>query len=745
MNHQTAARRIIKLRLEIDRIRYAYHVLDKPIVSDAVKDSLQHELVQLEEQFPDLITPDSPTQRVAGAPAKRFAKVTHLERMLSLNDVFSPDELLDWEERLTKLVSADRLKTSGYYTELKLDGLAVSLEYENGVFVRGSTRGDGYVGEDVTTNLRTIEAIPLSLSDQRSAISDQELRRMTEDAIKDRLEVRGEVYLPTAVFEATNQRRAKQGEPLYINPRNAAAGALRQLDPRLTAGRQLAFYAYDIATKHGQKTHAMTHALAQALGFPVNPHSQLCQTIAEVIAYKEQWEGKLRESLGYWIDGLVVVVNDLATFEELGVVGKAPRGMIAYKFAPEEVTTIIKDIIVQVGRTGALTPVAQLEPVFVGGTTVSRATLHNADEITRKDIRIGDTVVVRKAGDVIPEVKESLPKLRTGKEKKFAMPAKCPACGFPVVREEVGVRIKRSGNSDPSRRDRAEVDQRSGKSTSVTPTTYNQQPTTSSGAIHRCTNPDCFAQQFRQLGYFVSKSNFDISGLGPKILEQLVEESLVKDPADLFTLTEGDLVPLERFAETKAKNIVEAIAVRKVIDLHRFINALGIRNVGEETARDIASDIAKSEIRNPKSEVMSGKRFVEIVTAKTGENWQQIPDIGPVVAQSLFDYFHNPRKLELLRKLRDVGIELMAPKIRQSSGKLADKTIVLTGELVSLTRDQAKAKIRLLGGEVSESVSKKTNFVVVGENPGSKADKAQQLGLPILSESAFIDLLGKEE
>lgn len=698
-SHRAVAKRIAKLRAEIDRIRYAYHVLDQSIVSDAVKDSLQHELQQLEQEFPDLMKPDSPTQRVAGKPSDRFAKVSHAVPMLSLVDIFAPDELAAWHQRLARFVSSDQLEKSGWFVELKMDGLAMALRYNQGQFVQGSTRGNGSVGEDVTANLRTIEAIPLSIDAAASLNrADPTVRDLVQDALVGELEVRGEVYLPLAAFEAMNREQERHHQPKFANPRNAAAGAVRQLDPRITARRKLSFIAWDVVTRHGQATHEQVHLLAQALGFPNNPHNRLCRSLTEVQAFHDHWAVS-RKKLPYWTDGMVVVVNDIRLFEELGVVGKAPRGMIAYKFAPEEVTTVIEDILLQVGRTGSLTPVAKLKPIFIAGTTVSRATLHNADEIARKDIRIGDTVVIRKAGDIIPEVKESLKNLRTGKEKIFKMPNVCPVCGSPVRKELVG-----NGRA-------------------------------AAGAIHRCTNPNCFAQQFRQLQYFVSRSGFDVLGLGPKILEQLVEDSLVKDPADLFSLKEGDLEPLERFAETKAKNIVASIAARKQIDLARFINALGIRNVGEETARDVAYLLGGSQRH------VTVQEIVKQAKGKTIVDWQAIPDVGPIVAASLYEYFHNPRKQELLVKLAEVGLDLTV-SLRTDAGPLQGKTFVLTGELTGLTRDQAKEKIRLLGGSVSESVSTKTSYLVVGKEPGSKYAKAQRLGVPILSEGQLLDLLG---
>lgn len=707
--HQEAAARIAKLRAEIDRIRYAYHVLDQSPVSDEVKDSLQHELAQLEDQFPDLVTSDSPTQRVAGTPSKKFTKVHHDVPMLSLNDVFTYEELEEWERRIAKLVGAERLASVGYYTELKMDGLAVSLEYEDGIFIRGSTRGDGRVGEDVTANLRTVEAIPLRLdaAEARARMAklypkDKRQLALIERALRGRLEVRGEVYMPVAVLEQINHEQEQQGLPKFVNPRNAAAGAIRQLDSRITARRHLSFSAYDVPTDCGQVTHEQSHQLAQALGFPTNSANARQARLQDVRRYLDRWATG-REKLPYWTDGVVIVVNDLRLFTELGVVGKAPRGMIAYKFAPEEATTVVDDIVIQVGRTGALTPVAKLRPVFVGGTTVSRATLHNADEIQRKDIRIGDTVVVRKAGDVIPEVKEALVNLRPPTARAFVMPRHCPICGSPVTREMVGK---------------------------------------DEGAVTRCTNRECFAQQFRQLQFFVSRPAFDITGLGPKILEQLIAESLVKDPADLFELTEGDLAPLERFAETKAKNIIEAIAARRRVPLARFIHALGIRNVGEETARDVAVFLRTRLLEGDRGAVTKNPGEVYAVAHRlTPEDWQALPDVGPVVAQSLDQYFHLSATEQLLKKMDGLGIRIELPPAQATGGPLVGQSFVLTGELQSMTRDEAKSKIRALGGDPSESVSRKTTYLVKGENPGSKFDKAQELGVTILDEAAFRRLI----
>lgn len=568
MNKFEVKQRIEKLRAIVDRNRYAYHVLDKPLVSDAVDDSLKHELQTLEEQFPEFITSDSPTQRVGGEPLSKFAKVVHTQPMLSLTDVFSPKEAKQWEDRISKIVPSGWKKD--YYAELKLDGLAVSLEYHNGVFVRGTTRGDGLIGEDVTENLKTIETIPLRLWQPELALKelrnrykqnknfqpiDQKLSSLfaiAKKAMKGRFEVRGEVYMLAKDLEKLNNERKKHNLPLFANPRNVAAGSIRQLDPKLTASRPLKFSAYDAITDLGQKTHEGAHLIALLLGLAVNLANRWCKNLDEVIAFHEHWS-KHRDSLPYWIDGIVVVVNDLSVFRSMGVIGKSPRGMMAFKFSAEEATTRLVDIIVQVGRQGTLTPVAILEPVQVAGTTVSRATLHNENEIHRKDVRIGDTVIVQKAGDVIPEVVRSIKELRIGKEKQFHMPKSCPVCGKPVERVEIA----------------------NGKNRIA-------------GAAHVCTNPKCPAKDRRRLYHFVGKHGFDMAGLGPKIINRLLDEGLIQDAADLFDLKEGDISYLERFAEKSSENLIKTIQEHKQVELWRFFHALGIRHVGEETARDLA-------------------------------------------------------------------------------------------------------------------------------------------------------------
>lgn len=663
MTKEEARQRIEQLKKEIDKIRYAYHVLDKQIVSDAVKDSLQHELQELEAKYPEFITPDSPTQRVGGKPLDKFKKVKHSVWMLSLTDAFSVEEMKAWQDRIARFINLSP-DSFDYYAELKMDGLAVSLVYENGLLKYGATRGDGITGEDVTQNLKTIEAIPLKIPTSLSKT----------------IEVRGEAFMTLKAFEEVNKEQEKKGEPKFANPRNAAAGSIRQLDPKVTASRKLSFYAYDLITDLGQKTHQQAHEIMKELGFPTNPHNQYCKNLDEVIAYHEKW-AKKRQELPYWTDGIVVVVNNLELLKKLGVVGKAPRGMIAYKFPPEEATTVVEDIIVQVGRTGALTPVAVLRPVLVAGSTISRATLHNEDEIRRKDVRIGDTVVVHKAGDVIPEVASVIKDMRTGKEKIFEMPKKCPVCGGPVVRPK-------------------------------------------GEAISRCINKKCFAQNFRRYTHFVSKSAFDITGLGPKILKKFIDEGLVKDPADLFSLTEGDISPLERFAEKSAKNIVESIQSRKKISLARFLYALGIRNVGEETAYDLAEYFGS----------------LEKIKKASLQEIEKVYDIGPVVARSIYEFFQDKENLKFIDRLLKAGVEIEEPE-KKGKRPLEGLTFVFTGGLKSLTREEAKNLVREAGGEVSESVSKKTSYVVVGAEPGSKYEKARALGVKIIGEEEFLKMV----
>ncbi|KKW14460.1 MAG: ligase protein [Parcubacteria group bacterium GW2011_GWC2_49_9] len=676
MNKHDAKARIEKLRREINHHRYLYHVLDKQEISDAALDSLKHELQQLEEQFPNLVTPDSPTQRVGGTPLGEFKKVRHAVRMLSLNDVFSAEETTSWVERIQKIVPG---RVLDFYGEVKMDGLAVSLLYRKGVLVRASTRGDGAIGEDVTQNIKTIEAIPLTLERGKGPGANAAL--VSRSILSD-IEVRGEVYMLKSVFEKLNADLKKVNMPVFANPRNAAAGSVRQLDSKVTVKRKLSFMAYDLVTDLGQKTHQESHGLLEALGFKAGTNNEYLNDVGAIERYHRQI-GKIRSKLPYWTDGIVVTVNSIATFRELGVVGKAPRGSIAYKYPAEQATTVVEDIQVQVGRTGALTPVAHLKPVRVAGSTVSRATLHNMDEIERLGVKIGDTVIVQKAGDIIPDVVQVLSKLRTGKERAYRMPGRCPVCKSPVVRKKGEV-------------------------------------------AYYCSNKSCYAQQHESLRHFVSRQAFDIDGLGPKILEQLARADLVKSSSDLFLLTEADLEPLERFAEKSAENLVKAIRASKDVSFARFIYSLGIRHVGEETAIALANHF---------------KTFDKLVDAPFDE-FDSISDVGGVVAKSIYEFFKEKDNRRLIDKLIGSGIHIQRVQpTAHNTGALAGKKIVVTGTLASLSREEAKERIRKAGGDWVTSVSKNTDYVVVGENPGSKYEKAKQLGVKVIDEKEFTELL----
>lgn len=680
LSKNEAEKRISKLREVVWDLNYHYYVLDNPKVSDASYDSLFRELVELEIKYPEFFDANSPSQKVGGEPVKKFKTVSHKHPMFSLNDAFDEAELKAWFDRDARLVGEESILKSGFYCELKMDGLAVSLIYRNGELDYALTRGDGKTGEDVTSNIKTIKSIPLRLrhdSKYFSLVKDKEV------------EIRGEVYMPTSSFEALNKERKNNNEALFANPRNAAAGSVRQLDPKISASRNLNFMGYSLIGIETE-THEEEHKIISDLGLPSNGHNKHCQTLDQIIKLWNDW-GKERPKLRYQIDGMVANINDEKLFKKLGVVGKAPRGAIAFKWAAEEVTTKVLDIIVQVGRTGTLTPVAHFDPVVVAGSTVSRATLHNQDEIDKKDIRIGDTVVIRKAGDVIPEVVKSIKDLRTGKEKKFVMPKRCPICG-------------------------GEVERKIGE------------------AAYRCLNKKCYAIKFKELTHFVSKKAFDIDGLGPKILEKLMTEGLIKDASDIFTLKIGDLEPLERFAEKSAQNAILSIDLARKIDLSRFIYALGIRNVGEETAIDIA-DIVSSKAEGEK---FKAERELSDISL---EEWQAVHDIGPVVAKSIFDYFNDEKNIDLIRRLIKNGVLIVLPKKIEKKGSVADKTFIFTGGLESMTRDDAKALVRKYGGNVTESVSTKVDYVVAGESTGSKYEKAKRLGVKIINEKEFLKLI----
>ena len=684
-SHALAAERIKKLRQEIEKYRYQYHVLNTLEMSEAALDSLKHELYTLEQQFPDLITFDSPTQRVAGTPLPGFKKVTHAVPMLSIEDSFSRKETEEWLARIKKLKPHAPFD---FYAELKMDGLAVSLVYENGVLATAVTRGDGRVGEDVTHNIRTIEAIPLVLRMQTG-----ERVRKAVATHRGRVEIRGEVYMTKTQFEKLNRHLKKKGEPLLANPRNASAGSIRQLDPKIAAERGLSFCGYALIGDFGTKTHAEAHEMIKKLGLPINPHSRQCQSLDEVAELYDEI-AKKREKLDYWIDGIVINVNDDGLFQSLGVVGKTPRAILAWKFPAEQGTTVVRDIIVSVGRTGALTPVAVMDPVQLAGTTVTHATLHNADEIQRLGLKIGDTVILEKAGDIIPKIIEVLPKLRTGKEKAFHMPAKCPICGSVVRRKEGEVATM-------------------------------------------CANRGCFAQELAGILHFAVAA--DMMGLGEKIAEQLLQHGLVREPADLYELTPEDLLGLEGFADVSSQKLVDEIQSHRKMSLERFINGLGIRHVGEETARDLANAFGSFEkMRRAAIDLPPAP----LLRKEGGESaLQSVPGIGEIVANSITAFFHDARqrqRVDHLLKYVTPGRVIVGER---RAVPLQGTTWVITGTLESLSRDEAKEKIRAHGGDVTESVSKKTTYVVAGDNPGSKYEKAKKLGVKILNEKEFLNKL----
>ena len=675
MEKQKAKKRIEKLREVIDHHRYLYHVLDRQEISDAALDSLKHELQRLEEQFPEFIASDSPTQRVGGEALKEFKKVKHALPMLSIEDIFSEEELQGWEGYLKRLEPSVKLE---YFAELKIDGFAISLLYRNGIFTIGSTRGDGKVGEDVTQNLRTIESIPLKL-ELKGDISDRNIENKLKRLIKEgSVEIRGEVYMEKRDFEEFNEKLVKRGEKTFANPRNLAAGSIRQLDPKLAASRPLKFLAYDIVTDMGQTRHSEEHHILPKLGFKADP-GRICKNLSDIVNFRREI-AKKRETLLHQIDGIVINVNNNALFGKLGVAGKSPRGVRAFKFSPKQATTRILDIKVQVGRTGAVTPVAILEPVQVSGITITRATLHNEDEIKRLGVKIGDTVIVERAGDVIPAVSSVLTDLRSGKEKEFHFPKICPVCSTRLSQAEGEV-------------------------------------------AWRCPNSNCPARKRENLYHFASKKSFDIEGLGPKIINQLVDENLISQAPDIFQLKEGDLFPLERFAKKSSKNLIEAIQKSKKIVLFRFIFALGIRHVGEETAIDLANSFGS----------------IEKLEKASKEELEKIPDVGSKVSESIYNWFKSQQNRKFVNDLIKDGVEILPPP--KIGKKLKGKTFVLTGSLESMTRSEAEKKIRLFGGHPLNSISKQTDYLVTGENPGSKLDEAKKLGVKIIDEKGFLQMI----
>lgn len=657
MPNKNIENRIIKLRKQIEDLRYKYHVENDPHVTDDVYDALTRELRELEMAHPEF-KKESSVDRVAGAVLDKFEKVKHSSRMLSLNDAFSKDEVIDWQKRIEKLIPEE--KNIEYFAELKFDGLAVSLIYENGIFTRGATRGDGFIGENITENLKMIKSIPLKLNTEYKY-----------------LEVRGEVVMSRETWKTLNKLNEKNGMPTFANTRNAAAGSLRQLDPKVAKDRKLDFFGWDIADLGGAKvlTHSEKHLMLRSLGFVMDNHEKKTKNINELFTFIDDIE-KIREKFPYGTDGVVICVNNLSLQEDIGVVGKAPRYAVAFKYPAEKATTTVKDITVNVGRTGVLTPLAHFEPTLVAGSTVSKATLHNMDQIERLDIRVGDTVVIQKAGDVIPEVVEVLPNMRTGKEKKFKMPDSCPACEANVIKKDI---------------------------------------------YFYCTNKRCPGKDRRGMQHFVNA--FEIYEIGPKILDRLKDEGLISDGADLFTLEIADLSGLERFGEKSAQNIINSIALHKKIELWRFVYSLGILHVGEETSRDIADNFGTLN---------------KIINAKE-EEINSIENIGPVVSKSVFSFFNDSHNIKLINKILENGVVPFHNK--NNNKKLAGQTFVLTGTLPNLSRDDAKKKILSSGGKVSSSVSKNTSYILAGDNPGSKYDDGVKLGIKIITEDEFLKIL----
>jgi DNA ligase (NAD+) len=672
MTQSEAKTRVIQLQSLLEDYRYQYYVLDSPTVSDAVYDSLNVELRELETAFPELISPDSPTQRVGATPLSKFAAMPHETPMLSLNDVFSVEEVEDWVKRSTKLLGRP---PESFYGEIKMDGLAASLIYENGVLVRGLTRGDGRVGEDVTINLRTIEQIPLRLRKDAS---------VPQEVYSGRFEVRGEVLMYKKVFALLNADRATAGLPLFANPRNTAAGSVRQLDPKLVAERHLSFHVYAVATEvEGVTTHAAEHNLAAKLGFKVEPHSSEIHSIDDIRKFIDTWE-EARKELPYGTDGLVFTIDQRSDYKRLGIVGKAPRAAIAYKFPAEQATTKLKDIQISVGRTGAATPFAVLEPTLVAGSTIQMATLHNAGEIARKDIRIGDTVIIQKAGDIIPEVVAPLPELRDGSEKVFKMPTNCPICGDLLVK-------------------------------------------TDKEAVWRCVNFDCPALERGRIIHFASKAAYDIEGMGESTVDALLDAKLISDAADIFTVSLEQLLSVDRFAQKSAEKLIANIAGRKHVTLDRYIFALGIRHIGQQTARDLATYFGALD------------RFKNAAPHEL----DQVEGIGTVVAKSLIEWLNAERHRAFLSKLDAAGV--IPESFERVEGKLTGQTFVITGSLDLGSRDEIAAKLEALGGKVTNSVSKTTSYLIVGDEAGgSKLTKAEILGTPQLDEDALKKMLATD-
>lgn len=667
--------RVEYLRQELARHNYLYYVLDAPAISDAEYDKLMRELQGIEERYPSLITPDSPTQRVGATPQTAFSTHTHRQPMLSLSNAFSEEELRAWDERSRRMLGLAADEPLEYVAELKIDGLAISLTYENGVFMVGATRGDGYTGENVTSNLRTIGSVPLNINPAPGEEVVHPIPRFAE--------IRGEVFLFHEEFNRINEERSERGEPTFANPRNAAAGSVRQLDPKVTVKRKLDVFCYAVGyvENGGWATHWELLNTLRSWKFKVNPNIRLCKGIDEAIAFCREWQEN-REKLGYDIDGAVIKVNSMEYEERLGYIARSPRWAVAFKFPAQQATTVVLDIPVFVGRTGALTPVAMMQPVEVGGVVVSRATLHNEDEVRRKDVRIGDTVVIQRAGDVIPEVVEVVTEKRTGNEREFVMPDKCPVCGADVERLE-------------------------------------------GEAVTRCIGIACPAQVSRTIEHFASREAMDIDGMGPSLIVRLLAAKLIKDPGDIYFITKQDLMTLERMGEKSASNIIASIERSKKTTLARLIYGLGIRHVGERTAQILAQHFGS----------------LEAIESATVEQLSEVSDVGPVVAESISMFFAQEETERVLKKLREAGIETEKVEVPTESATFTGKTFVFTGGLETMTRDEAEELVGKLGGKASSSVSKNSDFVVAGEKAGSKLDKARALGVTVLSEAEFAEMV----
>ena len=669
-NKKDASLRAVKLRELINDYRYHYHVLDESTMSEEAADSLKHELVQIETAYPDLITPESPTQRVAGKPLDRFDPVEHSSRMLSLNDVFDATELSAWQARLNKLAPDEQLE---YFCDIKMDGFACALIYQDGVLVRAITRGDGFVGEDVTANVRTLDSVPLRL---RSA-------KGYEQFSKGRTEIRGEIVMYKQAFAELNEARQKAGKPLFANPRNTAAGTVRQLDPKLVAERPLHFRGYDLRRDNAADVpaHDYAYRALRALGFLANDKAVVLPTLQKVEAYITDWE-QHRQDLAFGTDGLVIKINNRQLYDRLGVVGKAPRAAVAYKYAAEQATTKVKDIFISIGRTGSATPVAMLEPVVVAGSTVQMATLHNEAEVLRKDIRVGDTIIIHKAGDIIPEVIEPLVTLRNGSEQQFVMPTTCPDCSTTLVKLKAA------------------------------------------DAAWRCPNEACPSRAYKRIEHFASKAALDIEGLGEKNVIALLSSKLINDTADIYRLTSEQVEALDRFAKVSANKLVAAIQTKKQPPLAKFVYGLGIRHVGAQTAIDLAMEF----------------RSLEALCTATIEELARVEGIGEVVAESVAEYFAEPATIILLEKFKSHGV--WPQPVAKIGGRLSGQRFVITGSLQTMSREAAADKIRALGGTFQSSIGKDTDYLVVGGNVGaSKLAKAAKLGTKQVTEEDMIKLL----